>query len=204
MCKGLKGVVAILYQTAPLVEQVSIDEAYLDLTDQIAIWDEGVELARRLQARVREKVGLSASLGVASNKLVAKVASDRDKPGGLTVVRPGEEATFLSPLPVRALWGIGPVTAGKLAEMGVTTVGQLAQVPKEELRGLRPYSGQPLVNAMARIVVFVDGSPHHRDYVQEADQRKRMRLKRLGYRIVVARAEEPETRLDDLAARLAR
>ena len=126
--------VAILYQTAPLVEQVSIDEAYLDLTDQIAIWDEGVELARRLQARVREKVGLSASLGVASNKLVAKVASDRDKPGGLTVVRPGEEATFLLPLPVRALWGIGPVTAGKLAEMGVTTVGQLAQVPEEELR----------------------------------------------------------------------
>jgi len=127
-------VMAILHQASPLVEQMSIDEAYLDLTDQIAAWDAGVELARRLQARVREEVGLSASLGVATNKLVAKVASDRDKPGGLTVVRPGEEAAFLSPLPVRVLWGVGPVTAGKLAEMGVTTVGELAKMSEEELR----------------------------------------------------------------------
>lgn len=127
-------VMAILCQTSPLVEQMSIDEAYLDLTDQIAVWDKGVELARRLQDRVQEQVSLSASLGVATNKLVAKVASDRDKPGGLTAVRPGEEAAFLAPLPVRVLWGVGPVTAAGLREMGVTTVGQLAQVPEEELR----------------------------------------------------------------------
>jgi len=126
-------VMDILHQTSSLVEQVSIDEAYLDLTDEVAAWEEAVEIARRLQERVRDGVGLSASLGVATNKLVAKVASDHDKPGGLTVVRPGEEAAFLAPLPVRVLWGVGPVTARHLAEIGVTTVGELAQLPEQDL-----------------------------------------------------------------------
>jgi DNA polymerase-4 len=127
-------VMAILHQTSPLMEQMSVDEAYLDLTDQVALWDEAIDQARQLQKRVREETSLSASLGVATNKLVAKVASDRDKPGGLTVVRPGEEAAFLAPLPVRVLWGVGPVTAARLAEMGVMTVGELAQLPEEGLR----------------------------------------------------------------------
>jgi DNA polymerase-4 len=127
-------VMEILHQASPLVEQISIDEAYLDLTDQVAAWDEAIEIARRLQRRVKEELGLSASLGVATNKLVAKVASDRDKPGGLTVVRPGEEAAFLAPLPVRVLWGVGPVTAQKLAETGVARVGELARLAEEELR----------------------------------------------------------------------
>jgi DNA polymerase-4 len=89
-------VMEILHQTSPLVEQISIDEAYLDLTEQVAAWEEAVEIAKGLQSQVRDDVGLSASLGVATNKLVAKVASDHDKPGGLTVVRPGEEAAFLA------------------------------------------------------------------------------------------------------------
>ncbi len=127
-------VMAILHQTSPVVEQMSIDEAYLDLSDQVADWGTAVEIASGLQRQVGEEVGLSASLGVATNKLVAKVASDRDKPGGLTVVRPGEEAAFLAPLPVRVLWGVGPVTAQKLAQMGVETVGELAKLPQEELR----------------------------------------------------------------------
>lgn len=126
-------VMAILRETSPLVEQMSVDEAYLDLTEQVKAWEDAVEIARRLQARVRDEIGLSSSLGVATNKLVAKVASDRDKPGGLTVVQPGEEAAFLSPLPVRVLWGVGPVTAQKLAEMGVATVGDLARVEEETL-----------------------------------------------------------------------
>jgi DNA polymerase-4 len=124
----------ILHQSSALVEQMSVDEAYLDLSDQVGSWQDAVDLARRLQRRVLQEVGLSASLGVATNKLVAKVASDRDKPGGVTVVQPGEEATFLAPLPVRVLWGVGPVTARKLAGLGVTTVGELAQVPEWELR----------------------------------------------------------------------
>jgi len=126
-------VMEILHQASSLVEQISIDEACLDLTEQVVRWEESVEIARRLQARIREEVELSASLGVATNKLVAKVASDRDKPGGLTVVRPGEEAAFLSPLPVRVLWGVGPVTTEKLAAIGVTTVGELAQCSEKEL-----------------------------------------------------------------------
>ena len=153
-------VMAILRQTSPLVEQMSIDEAYLDLTDQVAVWDEGVEMARRLQSRVREEVGLSASLGVATNKLVAKVASDRDKPGGLTVVRPGEEAAFLAPLPVRVLWGVGPVTAARLAEIGVTTVGQLARQPAEELRARFGQQGV----AMARQAQGKDERPVTTEY----------------------------------------
>lgn len=127
-------VMAILHQTAAVVEQMSVDEAFLDLSDQVAAWEEAIEVARQLQYRVKDDVGLSASLGLATNKLVAKVASDRDKPGGLTVVRPGEETVFLAPLPVQALWGVGPVTAQNLARMGVTTVGELAQLPEQELR----------------------------------------------------------------------
>jgi DNA polymerase-4 len=127
-------VMEILRQTSALVEPSSIDEACVDVTEQIEVWEQAVDVARQLQIRVRHEVGLSASLGAAANKLVAKVASDRDKPGGLTVVRPGEEADFLAPLPVRVLCGVGPVTAEKLAGMGVTTVGELALLPEADLR----------------------------------------------------------------------
>jgi nucleotidyltransferase/DNA polymerase involved in DNA repair len=142
-------VMAVVGETSPLVEQVSIDEAYLDMTDQVTEWEDVVEAARGLQQRIKEKVELSSSLGVATNKLVAKVASDRDKPGGLTVVRPGEEAAFLAPLPVRALWGVGPVTAEKLAEMGVTSVGELAEFPEDILRDRFGRNGAAMVH-MAR------------------------------------------------------
>jgi DNA polymerase-4 len=127
-------VMAIVRQASPVVEQVSVDEAYLDVSAQVEAWDDAVDQAREMQRRVVDEVELSASLGVATNKLVAKVASDQHKPGGLTVVRPGEEAAFLAPLPVRVLWGIGPKTAARLAELSVTTVGDLAQVAEEVLR----------------------------------------------------------------------
>jgi DNA polymerase-4 len=92
---------------------------------------------------------------VATNKLVAKVASDRDKPGGLTVVRPGEESAFLAPLPVRVLWGVGPVTAEKLAEMGVATVGDLGGLAEEMLRDRFGRNGV----AMARMARGDDDRP---------------------------------------------
>jgi DNA polymerase-4 len=148
-------VMSVVSEASPVVEQVSIDEAYLDLTDQVTAWAETVEAARSLQRRIKEEIGLTSSLGVATNKLVAKVASDRDKPGGLTVVPPGEEATFLAPLPVRALWGVGPVTAEKLAEMGVTTVAELAQVPEGALRDRFGRNGA----VMARMARGVDQRP---------------------------------------------
>jgi DNA polymerase-4 len=148
-------VMAVLRQASLLVEQMSIDEAFLDLTDQVSTWEDAVETARHLQQQVQDEVGLSASLGVAANKLVAKVASDQDKPHGLTVVRPGEEAAFLAPLPVRVLWGVGPVTAQKLAAMHVTTVGHLARVPEDELRAR--FGGQG--KAMARQAQGIDNRP---------------------------------------------
>ncbi len=148
-------VMAILRQASPLVEQLSIDEAYVDQTEGVAAWEEAVASARGIQAQVEGEVGLSASLGVASNKLLAKVASDQDKPGGLTVVRPGEGAAFLAPLSVRVLWGIGPVTARKLAEMEVTTVGQLAGVSQDTLRARFGRHGA----SMARQARGIDERP---------------------------------------------
>jgi DNA polymerase-4 len=148
-------VMDLVRQASPLVEQVSVDEAFLEVTDQVAHWDDAIEIARRLQQRVAGEVGLSASLGVATNKVVAKVASDHEKPGGLTVVRPGQEAAFLAPLPVRVLWGVGPVTAQKLAEMGVSTVGDLARLPEGELRARFGSHGV----AMARRARGIDSRP---------------------------------------------
>ena len=129
-----RSVMAILRHACDLVEQVSIDEAYLDLSSQISDWPEAVERARALQQAVAAEVTLSASLGVATNKLVAKVASDREKPGGLTVVLPGEEAVFLAPLPTRVLWGVGPVTTQRLQDVGIATVGELARSSPASLR----------------------------------------------------------------------
>lgn len=164
-------VMAILQETATSLERTSIDEAYLDLTDSIENWEQAVETAHRLQERVRDEVRLSASIGVATNKLVAKVASDHDKPGGLTVVRPGGEAAFLAPLPVRVISGVGPVTEKKLAQIGVSTVGDLARLPERVLharfgdhaavmvqraRGIdrRPVSGEHERQSVSRETTF--------------------------------------------------
>lgn len=124
--KYSRQVMDIAHDVTPLVEQLSIDEAFLDVSDSARMPAEAERFARDLQQRIVDETGLWASLGVASNKLVAKIASDREKPRGLVVVPPGEEAAFLEPLPVRELWGIGPVTAERLALMGITTIGQLA------------------------------------------------------------------------------
>jgi DNA polymerase-4 len=148
-------VMTILRDTTPVLEIVSIDEAYLDLTERVGEWREAVGLAQGLQGRVLDEVGLSASLGVATNKLVAKVASDHNKPGGLTVVPPGEEAAFLAALPVQAIWGVGPVTAEKLAQMGVATVGDLARLSQDVLVARFGDHGK----AMARRARGIDRRP---------------------------------------------
>jgi DNA polymerase-4 len=103
----------------PLVEPLSLDEAYLDVTENA--WGEvlGMNVARRLKADIRKKTGLTASAGVAPNKFLAKIASGWQKPDGLTVIAPGRVEHFLQGLPVDALWGVGPVTAGKLRERGI-------------------------------------------------------------------------------------
>lgn len=116
-------VMQILREAAPVVEQVSIDEAFLDVSDDAT---PGEEIARRLQGEILALHALPTSWGVASNKLVAKIATEIGKPQGLIVVPAGGEAEFLAPLPVHMLWGVGPKTQTRLTDLGVMRIGDLA------------------------------------------------------------------------------
>jgi DNA polymerase-4 len=126
-------VMGILRSYTPLVEPISLDEAFLDVRGAPRSWGTGREVATVIRARVRAETALSASVGVATNKLVAKLASDLAKPDGCLVVEPGTELDFLHPLPVERLWGVGPATRRRLARLGVNTVGGLAGVPEATL-----------------------------------------------------------------------
>jgi DNA polymerase IV len=128
---------SIVREIVPTVEQAGIDEGYLDLGEVAPVFDDARAVAETVQAVVRARTRLSCSLGVASSKVVAKVASDRRKPGGLTVVRPGREADFLAPLPLRLLPGIGPRADERLRAAGIETIGELAALPDGDplLRG---------------------------------------------------------------------
>jgi DNA polymerase-4 len=131
-------VMARLHALTLLVEQISIDEAFLDVT---ALGEPGDMLAAQLQTTIRKELALSCSLGVATNKLVAKVATDVGKslvrsgkmPQAICVVPPGDEAAFLAPLPTTALWGVGPRTAEKLTNLGIHTIGEIAAWPAADL-----------------------------------------------------------------------
>ncbi len=126
-------VMAILRRFTPLVEPISIDEAFLDVTGSHGLFGDGASIARQVKQAVRDEVDLTVSVGVASTKLVAKVASELRKPDGLVVVPSGEEAAFLAPLPISRLWGVGPSTANALRDFGVVTIGDLASLPGEAL-----------------------------------------------------------------------
>jgi DNA polymerase IV len=126
-------VMAILRRFTPQVEPISIDEAFMDVTGSQPLFGEGPEIAAAIKAAVRDHVGLTASVGVATTKLVAKIASDLRKPDGLVVVPSGEEAAFLAPLPISRLWGVGEKTATVLAEYGVKTIGDLAELSPDLL-----------------------------------------------------------------------
>ena len=129
-------VFAIFRSVTPLVEPLSLDEAYLDVTENA--WHEplATPTARRLKAEIRERTGLTASAGVAPNKFLAKIASGWQKPDGLTVIAPDRIESFLQKLPVDALWGVGPVTARKLRQHGVNRLLDLRQVEPALLRSL--------------------------------------------------------------------
>jgi DNA polymerase-4 len=131
-----KAVFEVFNQTSPLVEGLSIDEAFLDVRGMERIAGSPAEIAGRLRRAVRDKVGLPITVGVARTKHLAKVASGVAKPDGLLVVPPAEERAFLHPLPVERLWGVGPVTARKLHEHRLTTVGQLARLGEPALVSL--------------------------------------------------------------------
>jgi DNA polymerase-4 len=123
-----RAVFEVFQETAPVVEGLSIDEAFLDVRGLDHVTGTPVDIGARLRRRVRERVGLPITVGVASTKFLAKVASAAGKPDGLLVVPAGGELDFLHPLAVERLWGVGPVTAGKLRERGLVTVGQVARL----------------------------------------------------------------------------
>jgi DNA polymerase-4 len=142
-------VMKIVREMAGKVEQISIDEAFLDVSNSP---EPGEALARRLQARILAEMRLPCSIGVATNKLVAKIATDFGKgqaktdgpPNAVCVVPPGEEASFLAPLPASALWGVGPKTAARLAEFGMHTIGDIASRPAGDLVRLFGMHGESL------------------------------------------------------------
>src|SRR6187401_827296 len=127
-------VFAVFREVTPLVEGLSLDEAYLDVTENA--WGEplGVNVAKRVKARILEETGLTASAGVAPNKFLAKIASAWRKPDGLTVIAPERVESFLQQLPVDALWGVGPVTASRLRERGITRLVDVRSTADSTLR----------------------------------------------------------------------
>ena len=126
-------VMAVFRERTPLVEPISLDEAFLDVTATEHLFGGAEAMARALKREVRERCGLVISVGVATNKLCAKIGSDLQKPDGLVLVPPGSEASFLAPLPIERLWGVGPRTRELLASWGITTIGQLAGFDREAL-----------------------------------------------------------------------
>jgi DNA polymerase-4 len=159
-----------LHDVSGLVEQVSIDEAFIDVSD---LQEPVEETSRKLQERIRSELSLPCSLGAATNKLVAKIATDVGKarkrssgspPCAITVVKPGEEAAFLAPLPVEALWGVGPKTAEKLRSLGIETIGVLAQWPEQTLHDLFGKSGLELAERTRGI----DDSPIYTSHITKS------------------------------------
>ncbi len=145
----------ILGRFTPLVEGIALDEAFLDIGGAGRLMGSGPAIAGEIRRRLRDEVGLSASVGVATSKLIAKLASEDAKPRpgvdgttpgrGVVVIEPGQELSFLHPKPVEALWGVGPATADRLHRLGVTTVGGLARVPLATLEAvLGPANGRQL------------------------------------------------------------
>lgn len=124
----------IFFRFTPLVEPLSIDEAFLDVTASVKLFGPAVEMARQIKKSVREDIGLTVSAGVAPSKLVAKIASDLEKPDGLTVVTEGNVRSFLDPLPIDKLWGVGKVTQRDLSLLNVKTIGDLSRLPKDLLQ----------------------------------------------------------------------
>jgi DNA polymerase-4 len=137
--------IAVIGDFTPLVERISIDEAFADVAGCTHLFGQPAEIARTIRHRVRAEIGLPISIGVACTKHLAKIASQVAKPDGLVVVDPGTELKFLHRLPVELMWGVGPVTKARLAEIGVETIGQLAKTPGWSLeRLLGPAAGEKL------------------------------------------------------------
>lgn len=126
-------IMAIFHRFTPLVEPISLDEAFLDVTGSARLFGNGADIAAVIRKTIKSETGLTASAGVASSKLLAKIASDLHKPDGLTVVEPGREKEFLADLPINRLWGVGKTTIKSLRMLSVVTIGDLTRLPLELL-----------------------------------------------------------------------
>ena len=184
----------ILHEYTPLVEPISLDEAFLDLTGTERLHGPPERVAREIHRRIPRETGLSCSVGLGPNKLVAKIASDRAKPGGLLLVHPEEVQDFLDPLPVEALWGIGPKSAARLAQHGIRTVRDLRHV---DLSLLCSWFGPRTGEHLWRVARGVDDSP-----VVPSRQSKSLSQERTFPRDLFA-PEEIRAEIRDLSLRVA-
>ncbi len=153
-------VMALFREQTDLVEPVSLDEAYLDISASTVSWSDAVSVAARLKQSVRETVALTLSVGVGTSKSVAKIASDLGKPDGLLVVAPGDERAFLDPLPAGKLWGIGPKAEARILSLGVHSIGELAAVDPRLLAQLFGRWGEQM-SALARGEDAREVTPDH-------------------------------------------
>ena len=219
----------VLGEVADTLREVSIDEAYLDVTDRTA-WETGPQgrplaegFARHVRQRIDSVVGVPASVGVAPNMAVAKVASDHDKPDGLTVVPPEKVSSFLAPLPVEAIHGVGPVRARELSEMGIDTAGDLAAADRATLterfgdRGRELYDrargrddrevtprGRPKSLSRESALGPTDDTERKRETVTAlaADVAERARSRGAAYRTIGIKAVEPPFEINTRAESL--
>ncbi len=134
----------ILREYTDLLEPLSIDEAFLDVTASQRLFGSAEEIGRTLKRRIRSELGLVASIGLAPNKFLAKIASDLGKPDGFVTVSLGKEREFLGPLPISRLWGVGPKTEARLTRLGLQTIGQIARLPAKTLEELFGQAGRDL------------------------------------------------------------
>ena len=186
-------VFAIFRDFTDVVQPVSIDEAYLDVSDCLEAWGSATAVAKAIRRRVREERGLTVSVGVGPNRLVAKIASDRDKPDGLTVVSPSRVRAFLDPLPVRCLPGVGPATERRLHKLVVETIAELRALPLDELERRMGRHGARLY----RYARGLDDRP-----VRVHRERKSLSAERT-YAADLATLEEMDEQLGRLAERVA-
>ncbi len=186
-------------EIVPTIERLGLDEGYLDLGSVSRSFDDAAELARSIQRQVAKKTKLTCSIGVSSSKVVSKIASDRQKPQGLTVVRPGDENSFLAPLPIRLLPGVGPRTEERLLAEGIETIGSLGLLDDESLEEVMPGKVGDMLRDRAR---GIDPRPleitrervsigHEETFSTDVDSRAilHLELRRVAER-VVARLKE--------------